>query len=184
MPTADLAAAQASLARAVGRARAGEDRDLGQILRDEGSALAQALAGLLKLARVHAAGNHAFDAPAAEAARVMAHLVALLGRVQLVCVEDQIYVNDVRVRTPASASGDELGAELARHNVGGLTFHAPLREPQVRAVVAAFAAAPAPVAPRRALQAALVASCASALELAPRYRFRTGAEQEAEATDP
>jgi hypothetical protein len=184
MPAADLAAAQASLARAVGRARAGEDRDLGQILRDEGSALAQALAGLLKLARVHAPGNHAFDAPAAEAARAVARLVALLGRVQLVCVEDQRYVNDVRLRAPASASGDELSAELARHNVGGLTFHAPLREAQVRAVVAALAAAPAPVAPRRALQAALAASCGAALELAPRHRFRTGAEQQAEATDP
>jgi hypothetical protein len=182
MRTPDLALAQASLARAIGRARAGEDRDLGQKIRDDGAALAQVLAGLMKLSRVHAPENHAFDAPVAEAARVVTRLVELLGTIQLACVEDQIYVNDVRVR--AAASGEELGAELARHNVGGVTFHAAVRELQVRALVRAFAAPPPATAPRRAAQAALTTAGVSGVELMPRYRFRTGAEREAEASDP
>ncbi len=50
-----IADAQASLARAVARARAGEDRELTQKVRQGGESVATVLAGLLKLGRVHAA---------------------------------------------------------------------------------------------------------------------------------
>jgi len=178
----DLSALQAGLARALARARAGEDRELHQKLRDRGDALAQVLAALFRTTRMHAADNRAFDAPIAELVRVLAEVVELLGTVQLVAVEDQVYLNDVRVRS--EVKGADLGAELARHNAGGLTFHAALDEAQVRALVAAFARKPAPEAPRRALQAALDAAGVGCVEATPRYRFRTRSTPEQDGRDP
>ena len=151
----DLSRAQSSLGRALGRARAGEDRELSQKVREGGEALANIVCGLLKLSRVHAADNRAFEAPAAELSRVLGVLVDLLGTVHLVTVEDQVYLNDVRVRAETKGGARDLGGELARHNVGGLTFHAPLDGAAVRALVAAFAERPAESGPRSALQHAL-----------------------------
>lgn len=176
-PGADLDLAQRSLARAIGRARAGEDRELAQKVREQGEALAHQLAGVLKMSRVHSAENRAFDAPVESLARALAQLAGLLGPVHLAAVEDQVYVNEVRIRTEGHGSARDLGTELAKHNVGGLTFHQALDGPQIRALVAGFAAAPAPVAPRRELARALVAAGLTSVELAPRYRFRTQDEQ-------
>jgi hypothetical protein len=178
----DVASAQLALSRALGRARAGEDRELSQKVREGGEALVQLLAGLFKMSRVHAAANRAFDAPVAELARVLAELLELLGTVQLVTVEDQVYVNDVRVRS--EGKGSDLGAELARHNVGGLDFHAPLGEQEIRGLVAAFATKPADEAPRRALQAALAADGIRTVEPTPRFRFRMRADEAADERDP
>ena len=95
----ELDRAQSSLGRALGRARAGEDRELAQKVREGGEQLVQLLAGLLKLTRVHSPDNRAFDAPVAELARLLAALGEALGTVNLVTVEDQVYLNDIRVRT-------------------------------------------------------------------------------------
>ncbi|HEX7487803.1 MAG TPA: hypothetical protein VF341_02765, partial [Anaeromyxobacteraceae bacterium] len=75
----ELARAQSSLGRAIGRARAGEDRELSQKVREGGEALANIVCGLLKMSRVHAADNRAFDAPAAELSRLLSMLLELLG---------------------------------------------------------------------------------------------------------
>lgn len=178
----DLQAAQSALSRALGRARAGEDRELAQRVREAGESAAQLLAGLLKMGRMHAAENRAFDAPVAELVRAVATLVELLGTVEIVTVEDQVYVNDVRLRD--GAKGADLGPELAKHNVGGVTFHDRVSDRQVRALVSAFGRKPAEVAPRRALQDALKVAGAGAVELTPRFRFRTQADLAEEARDP
>ena len=172
-PMDELALAQHSLSRALGRARAGEDRELAQKVREGGESLAHLLGGLLKMSRVHAADNRAFDAPAEGFGRALETLAALLGAVHLAAVEDQVYVNEVRIRTEGKGGAKDLGAELAKHNVGGMTFHAALEVPRVRAMVSAFAEKPAEVAPRRALQEHLVRRGVSSVELKPRYRFRT-----------
>ncbi len=101
----ELQRAQQELARALGRARAGEDRDLAQKVRESGEQVAHLLSGLLKLTRVHSPDNKAFDMPVAEFAKALAALIELLGTVHLVTVEDQIYVNDVRIRTEARKPG-------------------------------------------------------------------------------
>jgi hypothetical protein len=180
----DLSRAQARLGRAIARAHAGEDRELARKVREGGEALANVLTGLLKLSRVHAADNRAFDAPAVEASRALAALLELLGTVHVVAVEDQVYVNDVRVRAETKGGARELGAELAKHNVGGFTFHAPLEPAAVRGLVAAFADRPAAEAPRTALQAALAARGLPPLELMPRFRFKARGETEAGGVDP
>ncbi|HTP24115.1 MAG TPA: HD domain-containing protein [Anaeromyxobacteraceae bacterium] len=180
----ELARAQEHLNRAIGRARAGEDRELAQKVREKGETLAHLLGGLLKMSRVHAADNRAFDVPLGQLASALEELVRLLGPVHLVAVEDQVYVNDVRVRSESRAGESDLGVELGKHNVGGLSFHAPLAAPTLRALVAAFAEKPAGVAPRQSLQKKLAEGGVRSVELAPRFRFRTEEREELLNRDP
>jgi HD-GYP domain-containing protein (c-di-GMP phosphodiesterase class II) len=168
----DLQRAQEELARALGRARAGEDRDLAQAVREAGEQVVHILSGLLKLTRVHAPDNRAFDAPVTEFARALSSLVDLLGTVHLVTVEDQIYVNEVRIRTDGKGGSRDLGAELRRHDTGGLSFHGPLSDPAVRALVRALAAPAEGESQRSALLGRLQAEGVAAVEPAGIFRFR------------
>jgi hypothetical protein len=167
----ELLLAQQELARALGRARAGEDRDLAQRVREAGEQVTYLLTGLLKLTRTHAPENRAFDAPVAEFGRALAKLVELLGPVHLVTVEDQIYVNDVRIRNEGKAGARDLGAELRRHEAGGLNFHAPIPDPAIRALVGALAGPAEPSEPRAALLRRLLAAGVE-VEPAGLFRFR------------
>jgi len=168
----ELSRAQSSLGRALGRARAGEDRELAQKVRDGGEQLVHLLAGLLKLTRVHSPENRAFDAPVAELGRVLAALGEALGSICLVTVEDQVYLNDIRVRTDAKPGASGLGGELRRHNTGGIDFHAPLTGPQIRTLVKGLSGPPALEWPRGALGQWLVEQGVSAVELHGIYRFQ------------
>lgn len=178
----ELLRAQEELARAIGRARAGEDRDLAQKVRESGEQVAHMLSGLLKLTRVHAPDNRAFDAPVAEFAKGLAVLVELLGSVHLVTVEDQIYVNDVRIRSEGKG-GRDLGAELRRHDTGGLSFHAPLPDPTIRALVGALAAPPEGDPKRAALAARLHAAGVTTVDPAGIFRFRLDEGEEQRTPD-
>jgi hypothetical protein len=171
----ELASAQATLGRALDRARAGEDRELTQRVREGGEQLAHLLGGLLKLCRTHAADNQAFDAPVGEFARALAGMADALGTVKLITVEDSVYVNDIRIRTEGPGSAKGLGEELRRHNTGAILFHAPLTGPQVRALVSGLAGPPAAARRRGALQQALEAQGLGSVELHGVYRFRAAA---------
>lgn len=175
--------AQTSLARAVARARAGEDYELAQKVRESGETIAKLLAGLLKLNRVHVADNTAFDVPVTELSRAIRELVDLLGTVHVVAVQDQVYVNDIRIPTGSGASG-ELAAQLATHNVGGLTFHAALPPDALRAIVSAFAKAPAADLPRHTLQRRLFAFGLKTVELTPRVRYIAEDDEGATTRNP
>jgi hypothetical protein len=168
----ELLQAQEELARALGRARAGEDRDLAQRVRESGEQVVHLLGGLLKMTRVHAPENKAFDAPVVEFGKALATLVELLGTVHLVTVEDQVYVNDVRIRNDGKSGARDLGAELRRHDTGGLSFHAPLSDPAIRTLVRSLAAAPEGEAKRAALLARLQAAQVTTVEPAGVFRFR------------
>jgi hypothetical protein len=168
----ELLQAQEELARALGRARAGEDRDLAQKVRESGEQVVHLLSGLLKLTRVHAPENRAFDAPVAEFGKALAALVDLLGTVHLVTVEDQIYLNDVRIRNEGKPGARDLGTELRRHDTGGLSFHAPLADAAVRALVRALAAPPEGESKRAALLGRLQAAQVTTVEPAGTFRFR------------
>lgn len=169
----ELSSAQAALGRALGRARAGEDRELAQRVREGGEAMAHMLGGLLKLTRTHSPDNRAFDAPVAEFGRALAALGEQLGTVHLVTVEDQVYVNDIRIRAEGKAGMKDLGAELRRHNTGGLSFHGPLDPGLIRRLVAGLAGPAAPATPRRSLGAWLEEQGVGSVELTGIYRFRT-----------
>jgi len=179
----ELLQAQEELARALGRARAGEDHDLTQRVRESGEQVAHMLAGLLKLTRVHSPDNKAFDMPVAEFAKGIAALMEMLGTVHLVTVEDQVYVNDVRIRTEGKSGARDLGAELHRHDTGGLSFHAPLADPEVRALVRTLSAPPQGELKRVALQEALQAAGLTTVEPAGVFRFRLDEGEEKPSPD-
>jgi hypothetical protein len=176
--TDDLSRAQSDLGRALGRARAGEDRDLGQKVRESGEQLTHLLGGLLKLTRVHSPDNHAFDQPVAECARALARLVERLGTVHLATVEDQVYVNDIRIRADQRSGMRDLGGDLRPHGAGGLSFHAPLDGPAIRALVGALAAQPGEPNPRAALAGELRGRGLGSVEVPGLFRFRTEDERD------
>jgi hypothetical protein len=168
----ELQRAQASLGKAVARARAGEDPVLAAQVRERGEQFANLFTGLVRMGHVHAATNHAFDQPTADLKRVLDALLELLGAVHVVTVEDQVYLNEVRLKVHAEGPQKGLGPELARHNVGGLTFHAALTVEQVRALVAVLAARPAPEQPRTAVVDKLREAGVASVELVGLQRFR------------
>jgi hypothetical protein len=172
-PTAE----QLHLGKALDRARVGEDRAFGAQLREHGERLVFTLNGLLRMSRVHAPENQAFDQPVAELVVTVGKLVDLLGPVRLVVVEDQVYINEQRIRPGERVDvGRELAPELVRHNVGGVTFHDRVNERQVRAVLACFMANPDEEAPRTALGRALQERGVLGVELVGVQRFKMSRE--------
>lgn len=168
----ELQRAQANLGKAMARARAGEDRVLVAQLRERGEQFVNLLTGLVRMGRVHAADNHAFDQPVAELARALETLVSLLGVVRVVAVEDQVFLNDVRLKVAQARGDHSLGAELRRHNVGGLTFYAELPEAPLRKLVGLLGGRAAPERPRTSLVRQLREHDVRDLELVGNYRFR------------
>lgn len=173
----ELERAQSNLGKAIARARAGEDRVLVAQFRERGEQFVNLLTGLIRMGRVHAADNHAFDQPVAELARSLELLVSLLGVVRLVAVEDQVFLNDVRMKV-AQAKGDHsLGAELRRHNVGGLTFFSELPETALRKLVGLLGGRAAPERPRTALTRLAREQDVRDVEFVGSYRFRLAADE-------
>lgn len=148
--------AQESLGKAIDQARAGEDRALAQQVRDGGEQVVRLLTGLLRLMRTHSPDNHAFDTPTQDLATVLARLVDLLGPLHVVCVEGQLYLNDIRVRMDERIGGAaDLAEELQRHAAGGVSIGTALDQAAIRRLVHTLAAKAAPERPLVALQAAL-----------------------------
>ena len=169
----DLTQAQEELGRALGRARIGEDRALFNLIRELGERLAHLISGLLRMTRMHSPDNRAFDQPVSELHRTLVRLHDTLGAIHLVAVEDQVYVNDIRIRGGEKDSGiRELGTELVRHNVGEITFHEPLDDLAIRGMIAALGKDPAAEEPRTALVRNMEAAGVNGLELHGRFRFR------------
>ena len=170
--------AQERLGKQLERARSAEDRELSRQVREVGEQFARILYGLLRLTRLHELDNAAFHQPVTEWVKVQAKLMDTLGTVHLICVEDQVYVNDVRIRFDMGQDHIEaLGSDLRRHNVGGISFNEPLSEAQIRVVIAAIAAKPDMRGARFALQGALNEAGMSSIELHGPFRFRLKGER-------
>lgn len=169
---------QTQLERTLRRAWAGEDRELASRVRERGEGLVRQLYGAVRMTRLHALDNQAYDKPIEELTSTLTVLVDLLGAVHLVAVEDQVYVNDIRVRLdPRTDLGRLLGEELRRHRVGGMTFHAVPEPEALRALVALFARQPDPRNPRPVLQAVLGNQGIDCIELTGVFRYRTSGER-------
>ena len=175
----ELAQAQASLGRSIDRARAGEDPQLAGIVREKGEQMVGLLYGLLRMSRSYAAENPALNQPVAELTAAISRLVGMLGALQLVAVEEQVYLNEIRVRTPQQGKDARtLGAELAPHGSGGLTFTSAPNEQQIRALLQCLNAKPAPERQRAALRQALIARGVDNIEPAVMHRLKTAGEAE------
>ena len=171
--------AQDQLGRALERARSGEDRELAAQVRDEGHQLVRLLFGLLRMTRVHAVDNEAFEKPLVELRDTIQRLIALLGVVHCFAVEDQVYVNDVRVRMQdRGEGGNELGSELRRLGVGGVSMHAVPEIDHLRVLVRGFAKPPVGAVSRQALMLQLSSRGADSIELHGLFRFRVSGEEE------
>jgi len=174
---ADLEQSQQRLGDAVDRARMGEDRDLASRVRDTGERFVRQLFGALRLTRIHDLKNAVFDKPVQELCASLGTLEELLGAIHLVTVEGQVYINDVRVRLDERLdTAAQLGRELGRHDVGGMSFHSALDIPSMKLLVDAFGSEPAEENQRGALRARLEESGVSTVDLVGAYRFRIGDE--------
>jgi len=134
--------------------------------------------------RLHDLENEAFARPISEFVETTDALCNLLGAVNVVSVEEQVYINDIRIRFDERAeSGRMMGAELMRHRIGGLTIHQPLTEDNVRDMVKILAQEPDPDAPRTAISNALVKHGIDGIELFGVFRFRVTGEAKVEHTE-
>ena len=134
-----LTDAQLRLMRGIDRARIGEGEGLATVVREEGLRFANQFSGLVRLIRVHALSNAAFDRPILDFSASCARLLGLLDVVHLVAVEDQLYINDIRLRFESGSSAEGLGKTLHRMQLGGLDFETPLEPEVVRNMLTAIA---------------------------------------------
>ena len=105
--------AQVQLGTALSQARAGEDREISRRVREKGEQFAKIFYGLLRMTRIHSLDNVVFEPPIQDFRSVLESLCKLLGTVHLICVEDQVYVNDVRIRFEiASEHVEAIGTDL------------------------------------------------------------------------
>jgi HD-GYP domain-containing protein (c-di-GMP phosphodiesterase class II) len=169
---------QRGLERALARAGQADDRELAGRVREDGHRLVFLLNGLIRASRLYTADNAALEIPSRDLAVVLRGLLDLLGVVHLVCVEDQVYVNDVRIRVRVADEDvvRHLIQELDQHEVGGISFHAAPGPESLRALARATAGPAGPAGEARAALATVLAEHGS-IELSGRYRFRVKGEK-------
>jgi hypothetical protein len=172
----ELEKAQESLGRSIGRARAGEDPQLAGIVREKGEQMVGLLFGLLRTSRAYAPDNPALNQPLAELTGAIARLSQMLGALHFITVEDQVYLNEIRIRTPQQTRERSLSTELAPHETGGLTFTSAPSEPQVRALLQCLNAKPAAERPRAALRTAFLAAGIDNVEPVLLQKFRVSGD--------
>ena len=121
--------------------------------------------------------NAVFDKPVQELCASLGELEQLLGAIHLVTVEGQVYINDVRVRLDERLdTAAQLGRELGRHDVGGMSFHGALPIPAMKSLVDAFGSEPNEQQPRSVLRNRLQDAGLTSIDLLGAYRFRVGDE--------
>ncbi len=173
----EITQGQEALGKAIEQARAGEDKQLAQRVRELGESFVRLMNGLVRLRAIHAPDNHAFDEPTTQLVTTLRTLDRLIGQVMIVCVEGQVYVNDIRVRMDDRLAGPaELEAEFGRHGCGGLTFIKPLDDKQVRALSGVLAAEAPEERPLHALNDSLREHGLAEVTASGRYRLRLSGE--------
>jgi len=153
-----------------------DDRELAARILDEGHRLVFLLNGLVRATRLYSLDNQALDAPALDLAQVLSGLLESLGAVHVVLVEDQAYVNDVRLRVRPSEQPviDQLVAELDRHEVGGLSFHQSLDAERLKRLAQAVSGPAEAPSPANALGSHLREL--GDIEVSGRWHFRVSDE--------
>ena len=176
MSTDAIDASQEQLGKALDRAKMGEDKDLATRVRDAGERLVRLLYGLLKMTELHSLDNNAFVKPSEEFAGVADTLINLLGVIHIVTVEDQVFVNDIRIRFGRATNASSLSEELSPHQVGGMSFHQVPTAEQVKKLIHIFASEPDVDMPRAKLIEMLSNADINFIDLLGVYRFRISGE--------
>ena len=176
----ELAKSQEQLGKALERAKMGEDLDLAGRVRDMGERLVRILYGLIKMTEIHDIDNAAFLKPSEEFETVCQDLMDLLGAVHIVTVEDQVFVNDIRIRLGRAQNASSLGTELASHQVGGLTFHQAPSPDQFKLLIQILSGDPlSEDTPRASLIDRLGQEGMDFIDLFGIYRFRVSGDNSA-----
>lgn len=176
----ELQHAQKRLGHVIERASIGEDRQLARSVREKGEAFANIFYGTLRMTRLYDANNATFQRPVEELRQLLTWLIEQLGVVHLVTVEEQVYVNDIRIRFRAmDASAQQLGVELRRHNVGGISFYQVLSAEHFLALLMALGAQATSESDRRtALCVQLTAAEVKGIEVNGVNRYLLAGEEE------
>ena len=120
-------AAQERLGHALDVARAGEDKELAGRVRELGEMVVHRLVGAIRMTHLYVGHNEALDGPLKDLHDALEQMLDLLGVVRVVAVEDQVYVNDVRIRFRMQTDAPVVLREsLERHEAGGLAVHQAL----------------------------------------------------------
>lgn len=149
-------AAQASIAKAMERARRREDRAFATQVRTEGELLAREIAGLVRLNRFHDQNNAAFETPIRHLHDSLQRVIDLVGPAKIVVSEDLVYLGDVRLHMESWPElGQELISTFAKHESGGVVFHSASTLEGLKAFVRVIAATPPAEDRREALREGL-----------------------------
>ncbi len=172
--------AQDALTKKVEIAKLGEDRQLASVVRERGEQMARLMAGVFRLTRVHDLKNDAFKQPVNDLTGHITELQDLLGSIHMIVVEDQIYVNDIRIRFDIhSEVPRDLNTMWSRHRIGGVSIHGPVTADQLKTFVDKVStASPAPRGARQVLQNWCTEAGLAQIELQPIFRFRLQGEGE------
>ena len=167
---------QAQLGKALEQARMGEDKGLAVMVRDLGERLVRILYGLLKMTEIHDIENKAFDKPIVEFIETGSKLMNLLGALHIVTVEDQVFVNDIRIRLNQAKGASTLSDELSIHEIGGISFHQIPDPAGVKLFITMLREQSSSDAPRAALILKLSQAGLNFIDLTGIYRFRISGE--------
>ena len=167
---------QAHLKGALQRASRAGDAEAASRIREDGRRLMFLLTGLVRATRVYSGDNAALTGPSTELSTVIDGLLRILGSIQFVLVDGQAYMNDIRIRIrPAEQPVvDGFIAELARHKVGGVSFHSALDPQQVRVLATVLGATADGDRPRHGLASKLQAI--GDIQVTGLWRFRVGGD--------
>ena len=107
------------------------------VLRDLGKGLVNYFFMSLRTLSIHSADNAAVEEPLERLHGVLDELSRNVHRTHFITVEGQVYLNDLRIRTDASAFNNlsYLVGQLERHGIGGVTFNAVPPVEQLKALL-------------------------------------------------
>lgn len=171
-----LEASQEHLGKTLEQARMGEDKGLAAMVRDLGERLVRILYGLLKMFELHDIENKAFDKPILEFIDAGEQLMDVLGALHIVTVEDQVFVNDIRIRLHQAKGASTLSDELAGHEIGGISFHMMPDAQGLKTFISLLSKETYSDAPRADLIVALSQAGLEFIDLTGIYRFRISGE--------
>ena len=171
-----LDSSQERLGKSLEKAKMGEDKGLAVLVRDLGERLVRILYGLLKMIELHDIENKAFDKPIVEFIEVGETLMNVLGALHIVTVEDQVFVNDIRIRLNQAKGASTLSDELASHEIGGISFHMMPDAAGLKKFITLLAEDTKSDAPRADLIVDLSEAGLDFIDLTGIYRFRISGE--------
>jgi len=167
---------QAQLGKALEKARMGEDKGLAVLVRDLGERLVRIFYGLLKMTEIHDIENNAFQKPITEFLLAGQQLMDVLGALHIVTVEDQVFVNDIRIRLNQAQGASTLSDELADHEIGGISFHLLPTADGLKEFITLLTTSTKSDTPRVDLIVALSKIGLDYIDLTGIYRFRISGE--------